>query len=61
VTKKSAKAAAAAEEKEGEEKKLSDHAQRKLADRRKGMHRFSFSPFGDRGLVDEVPVSRRED
>jgi hypothetical protein len=40
VTKKGAKAAAAAEEKkEGEEKKLSRHVQRNLAERRKGEHR----------------------
>lgn len=62
VTKKGAKAAAgAAEEKEGEEKKLSNHAQRNLAERKKGMRRFNFSPFGDRGLVDEMPVFRRQD
>ena len=41
VSKKGAKAAAAAtEEKEGEEKKLSNHVQRNLTERRKGMHRF---------------------
>lgn len=40
VTKKGTKAAAAAEEKkEGEEKKLSNHVQRILAERRKGAHR----------------------
>jgi hypothetical protein len=41
VTKKGARAAAAAEEKKDEEeKKLSNHAQRNLAERRKGTHRF---------------------
>jgi hypothetical protein len=40
VTKKGAKAAAAEEKKDGEEKKLSNHAQRNLAERRKGTHRF---------------------
>jgi small subunit ribosomal protein S8e len=40
VTKKGAKAAAAEEKKEGEDKKLSNHAQRNLAERRKGKHRF---------------------
>lgn len=40
VTKKGTKAAAAAEEKkDGEEKKLSNHVQRTLAERRKGAHR----------------------
>jgi len=63
VTKKGAKAAAAAteEKKEGEEKKLSSHAQRNLTERRKGMHKFYFSPLRDRGLVDKVPVFRRQD
>jgi hypothetical protein len=63
VTKKGAKAAAGAaeEKKEGEEKKLSNHAQRNLAERKKGMRRFNFSPFGDRGLVDGMPVTRRQD
>ena len=46
VTKKGAKAAAAAEEKkEGEEKKRSNHAQRILADRRKGTHRFFYRVY----------------
>jgi small subunit ribosomal protein S8e len=41
VTKKGTKAAAAVEEKkEGEEKKLSNHAQRALTERRKGAHRI---------------------
>ena len=40
VTKKGAKAAAAEEKKDGEEKKLSNHAERNLAERRKGKHRF---------------------
>ena len=40
VTKKGAKAAAAEEKKDGEEKKLSNHAQRSLDERRKGKHRF---------------------
>jgi hypothetical protein len=41
VSKKGARAAAAAtEEKEGEEKKLSNHVQRNLTERKKGMHRF---------------------
>jgi hypothetical protein len=40
VTKKGSKAAAAEEKKDGEEKKLSNHAQRSLAERRKGTHRF---------------------
>lgn len=63
VTKKGAKAAAGAaeEKKEGEDKKLSNHAQRNLAERKKGMRRLNFSPFGDRGLVDEMPVYRRQD
>jgi hypothetical protein len=39
VTKKGAKAAAAEEKKEGEEKKLSTHVQRNLAERKKGEHR----------------------
>jgi hypothetical protein len=44
VTKKGAKAAAGAaeEKKEGEDKKLSNHAQRSLAERKKGMRRFNF-------------------
>ncbi len=44
VTKKGAKAAAGAaeEKKEGEEKKLSNHAQRSLAERKKGMCRLNF-------------------
>jgi hypothetical protein len=37
VTKKSAKAAAAEEKKEGEEKKLSNHVQRILTERKKGV------------------------
>jgi hypothetical protein len=40
VTKKSAKAAATEEKKDGEEKKLSNHAQRNLAERKKGKHRL---------------------
>ena len=40
MTKKGAKAAAAEEKKEGEDKKLSNHVQRNLAERRKGKHRF---------------------
>ena len=43
VTKKGAKAAQAEEKKDGEEKKLSNHAQRNLAERKKGMHRFFFT------------------
>jgi small subunit ribosomal protein S8e len=44
VTKKGAKAVAGAaeEKKEGEEKKLSNHVQRNLAERKKGMRRFNF-------------------
>jgi small subunit ribosomal protein S8e len=44
VTKKGAKAAAGAaeEKKEGEDKKLSNHVQRSLAERKKGMRRFNF-------------------
>jgi hypothetical protein len=40
VTKKAAKAAAEEEKKDGGEKKLSNHVQRNLAERRKGKHRF---------------------
>jgi hypothetical protein len=40
VSKKGAKAAAAEEKKDGEEKKLSNHAQRSLDERKKGKHRF---------------------
>ena len=45
MTKKGAKAASgvAEEKKEGEEKKLSNHAQRNLAERKKGMCRFNFN------------------
>ena len=40
VSKKGAKAAAAEEKKDGEDKKLSNHAQRSLDERKKGKHRF---------------------
>jgi small subunit ribosomal protein S8e len=40
VTKKGAKAAALEEKKDGEDKKLSNHVQRTLAERRKGAYRF---------------------
>jgi small subunit ribosomal protein S8e len=45
VSKKGAKAAATEEKKEGEEKKRSNHAQRILTDRRKGMHRFFYHVY----------------